>query len=58
MVRFGEATEAPLLEQIKAVIHSYPHVPGAVFEQRRHLTTRKTIPRANGRDASVRDGVE
>ena len=33
VIGFGEAAEAPILEQIQSVIHSDPQVSGAVFKQ-------------------------
>ena len=32
MIRFGEASELPILEQIQTVVHSHPHVAGSVFQ--------------------------
>ena len=45
VIRFGEATESPILEQIQSVIHSHPQVAGAVFQHGGDLITRKTIAR-------------
>ena len=53
VIRFGQAAEPPILEQIESVIHSHPQVSGAVFQHGGDLITRKTIPGANGGDGPV-----
>jgi len=47
MIRFGQAAKMAILEYIKPVIHSYPHVSGTVFQQRRDLASRKAASGAN-----------
>ena len=42
-IGFGQATESPILEKIQSVIHSHPHVAGAIFQQGSDLIARKTI---------------
>ena len=58
VIRVGEASKAPTLEQVQPVIHSHPEVAGAVFHHRGNLMARQTIARANGRDAPVNDVIE
>ena len=43
VIRFGQATESPILEQIQPVIYSHPQVPGTVFQHGGDLITGKTI---------------
>ena len=53
MIWLGQAAEAPILEQIQSVIHSHPHVAGAVYQHGGDLTTRQTISGMNEGDGPI-----